>query len=138
MRRRRKANQTAKTAALYGCGIDVVELARFRRALEHGGKAFMRRVFTEKEQAYARQRRHTTLLHLAARFAAKEAIIKAMGQVDPRRVPPLNKIEIYNDEMGRPHVTFLDGRIHKMRIHISLSHVPSVAVASAFAIRGKS
>ena len=118
-----------------GCGVDVVELSRFRRALTRGGAAFLRRVFTTHEEAYARARRRTTLLHLAGRFAAKEAVMKAISQVDPHRVLAMNQIEVRNDRLGRPRVVLRDGRGTRIQIHISLSHVNSVAVASAIAIR---
>ena len=118
-----------------GCGIDVVELTRFKRALTAGGRAFMRRVFTSREEAYANARRRTTVLHLAGRFAAKEAVIKAMAQLTPERALAMNQIEIYNDRWGRPHVRLHDRRVRRVAIHVSLSHVKSVAVASAIAIR---
>ena len=118
-----------------GCGVDVVELSRFRRALQRGGKPFMRRIFTQQEQAYASARRRTTLLHLAGRFAAKEAVIKAISQIDPRRTLAMNQVEVRNDRFGRPHILLHDGRARRVSVHMSLSHVDSVAVASAIAIR---
>ena len=118
-----------------GCGVDVVELARFRQALARGGHAFMRRVFTKHEEAYAKRRRRTTLLHLAGRFAAKEAVIKAISQVAPRRILAMNQVEVRNDRLGRPSIILRDGRKSRIQIHVSLSHVDSVAVASAIAIR---
>lgn len=118
-----------------GCGVDVVELPRLRQAIRRGGEAFLRRVFTPHEQAYAKARRRTTLLHLAGRFAAKEAVIKALSQIDPRRVPAMNQIEIRNDRHGRPRAVLLGHRRSPLRIHISLSHVDTVAVASAIVLR---
>ena len=106
----------------------------------------MRRVFTKQEAAYARARRRTTLLHLAGRFAAKEAVMKAVSQVDASRVLAMNQVEIFNDRLGRPHVRLHDRRRARhgdrkrraggqLRIYISLSHVDTVAVASAIAMR---
>ena len=95
----------------------------------------MRRVFTPREAAYARARPRTTLLHLAGRFAAKEAVMKAISQIDPSRVLAMHEIEIRNDRFGRPHVLLHDGRRGRMAVHVSLSHVNTVAVASAIAIR---
>ncbi len=118
-----------------GCGVDVVELARFRRVLSRGGDAFRRRVFTKAEEAYANARRRTSVLHLAGRFAAKEAVIKAMSQVRPGWMPAMNQIEVRNDRLGRPSVVLHDRRAKRIRVYISLSHVNSVAVASAIAIR---
>lgn len=118
-----------------GCGVDIVELPRFRRALSRGGEAFRRRVFTKQEEAYARARRRTALLHLAGRFAAKEAVIKAVSQIEPTRLLAMNQIEVRNDRLGRPRVILHDGAGASVQIHVSLSHVNSVAVASAIAIR---
>ena len=114
-----------------GCGVDIVELPRFRQVLKRGGQAFLRRVFTPQEVAYAKARRRTTLLHLAGRFAAKEAVIKALSQLDPRRVIAMNQVEVRNDRWGRPHIVLHDRRSPGVKVHISLSHVDTVAVASA-------
>jgi len=91
----------------------------------------MRRIFTTAEEAYARDRPRTMLLHLAGRFAAKEAVIKAMSQVDPARRLGMSDVEIRNDRLGRPHVLLHDGKAVRVRIYVSLSHVNTVAVASA-------
>jgi holo-[acyl-carrier protein] synthase len=122
-------------AARFGCGVDVVDLPRFKRVLRRGGKAFLRRVFTKQEEAYARARRRTTLLHLAGRFAAKEAVIKAVSQLQPRRMLAMNQVEVRNDRLGRPHIVLHDGKRGSLKVHVSLSHVDTVAVASAIAIR---
>lgn len=118
-----------------GCGVDVVEIPRFRQAVARGGARFMQRVFTPAEQAYSSARPRTRLLHLAGRFAAKEAVIKAVSQVDPKRRLAMHQIEVRNDRLGRPSIKLHDGRRHKLTIHISLSHVQSVAVASAVVLR---
>ena len=115
-----------------GCGVDVVDLVRFRRVVRRGGEPFMRRVFTPEEVAYARARKRTMLLHLAGRFAAKEAVMKALSQLNGRPVPPMNRIEVRNDRIGRPRIILHGWRGRPPQIHISLSHVESVAVASAF------
>ncbi len=133
-----RSSRGSKAAALslpIGCGIDVVELPRFKRAMRNGGRAFMRRVFTTQEEAYAKARPRTALLHLAGRFAAKEAVIKAVSQIDPSRVLAMNQVEVRNDRFGRPRIILHDGRARRTKVHISLSHVETVAVASAIAIR---
>ena len=112
-----------------------MELSRFKKAVARGGAAFMRRIFTRREEAYAKARKQTTLLHLAGRFAAKEAVIKAISQIDPARVPSMNQVEVCNDRLGRPSIVLHNGRHGRLKVHISLSHVDTVAVASAIAIR---
>lgn len=130
-----KLRNTTRARPRFGCGVDVVELARLKQAIARGGDAFLRRIFTTQERAYAQARRRTQLLHLAGRFAAKEAVIKAMSQLDPTRVPAMNQVEVRNDRFGRPHIALHDGRAARVELHISLSHVDSVAVASAIAIQ---
>ena len=134
MRPRKRSAKRAAALGTIGCGVDVVELARFRQAMRRGGRAFMRRVFTAQEEAYARRRRRTMLLHLAGRFAAKEAVIKAMSQISPRRLLTMNQVEVRNDRIGRPHIVLHDRARARVKVHVSLSHVNSVAVASAIAI----
>ena len=95
----------------------------------------MRRVFTLQEEAYARARPRTMLLHLAGRFAAKEAVIKAMSQLEPKRLLMMNQVEVRNDRLGRPHIVLHDRRAGRTKVHVSLSHVDTVAVASAIAIK---
>ena len=134
-RRKPRARSRQPLSLPIGCGVDVVELARFERAMTRGGRAFMRRIFTPHEEAYANARPRTKLLHLAGRFAAKEAVIKAMSQIDPRRLLTMRHVEVRNDRLGRPHIVLHDGRVTRVKVHVSLSHVNSVAVASAIAIR---
>lgn len=119
---------------LIGCGVDVVELARFRRAVGRGRKRFLRRIFTDHETAYARARRRTMMQHLAGRFAAKEAAIKAISQVDPERAFSMNQVEVRNDRLGRPYIVLHGRHARGITVHVSLSHVESVAIASAIAI----
>ncbi len=127
----RRKTRGRRARASIGCGVDVVELSQFRKAVARGGERFMRRIFTKDETAYARARRRTTLLHLAGRFAAKEAVIKALSQLDPRRVIAMNQVEVRNDRWGRPHIVLHDRRSPGVKAHVSLSHVDTVAVASA-------
>lgn len=133
--RRRKMLRGLPRGQRIGCGVDVVELPRFRRAMVRGGAAFRRRVFTTREEAYARSRRRARLLHLAGRFAAKEAVLKAVSQVAPQRTLAMNQVEVRNDRLGRPHVFLRDHASTRLTVLVSLSHVDSVAVASAIAIR---
>lgn len=112
-----------------------MEIARFQQALKRGGRAFLRRIFTSGEEAYAKARPRTAVLHLAGRFAAKEAVQKALSQLHPRRLPAMNQIEVRNDRLGRPHAVIHAVGCRGTRVYISLSHVNTVAVASAIAMR---
>lgn len=120
--------------ASIGCGIDVLRVDRFRRAMRRGGEAFLRRVFTQAERRYA-ARHQNGLLRLAARFAAKEAAVKALSQIDPARAVMMRQVEIVNDRLGRPTVSLHDWRGKLPRVEVSLSHEDQVVVASAIAFR---
>ena len=119
-------------------GIDIVEIKRLERVSKKWGMPFLNKVFTKKELAYAKSKRFPAQ-HLAARFAAKEAIFKALGEVETQFVGWKN-IEILNDPYGKPVVYWhADAeRTRKKRglkgAVVSLSHTENYAVASAMLI----
>ena len=117
-----------------GCGIDVVDVEQFRQTVKRRGGAFLRRVFTAQERGYAKRHRFA-VLHLAARFAAKEAVIKAMAQIDPTHVFAFQQIEIMNDRLGRPSVVLHGASTRYPTVHVSLTHAKSVAAACAMVMR---
>ena len=108
-------------------GIDLIEIERVERALERRPR-LARRLFTDGELAYAGDRARPGR-HLAARFAAKEAVIKALG----RPVPP-REIEVVG---GKPPRLRLHGRAAEVagdaEIAISLTHSRDTAAAVALA-----
>jgi holo-[acyl-carrier protein] synthase len=108
-------------------GIDLIEIERVERALERRPR-LAERLFTAEELAYARDRARPGR-HLAARFAAKEAVIKALGQGLPPR-----EIEV---EPGEPPYLRLHGRAAELAgerdISISLTHSRDSAAAVAVA-----
>jgi holo-[acyl-carrier protein] synthase len=106
---------------IVGLGIDLVEVSRIRRALKH--PRFIERILTERERVDG-----LTPERVAGRWAAKEAVAKAVG-VFLR----WHDVEIHNLASGAPLVT-IDPEIFKMdglRLHISISHVKGNAVAVA-------
>lgn len=111
----------------FGIGIDLIEIDRVERALERRPR-LAERLFTPGELAYARDRARPGR-HLAARFAAKEAVIKALGQA----VPPRD-IEVVS---GKPPQLRLHGRAAEAageaEIAISLTHSRDSAAAVAIA-----
>jgi len=121
--------------ALY-TGIDMVEIDRIEKAVGRWGERFLRRVYTDDEIAiYGNQ-----TPSLAARFAAKEAVMKLLGQGQDRI--GWQEIEVLAGPEGRPLIN-LYGRARleadrlKIRdISISLSHSKSLAIASASGISG--
>lgn len=128
------SSQRRLRSASVACGIDVLRVSRFRQAVKRGGEAFLRRVFTDVERRYA-ARHQNSLLRLAARFAAKEAVVKAMSQVDPAHAVMMRQVEIVNDRLGRPTVTLHAWPRKLPRIEVSLSHEDRVVVACAIAFR---
>ncbi|MBA3066334.1 holo-[acyl-carrier-protein] synthase [bacterium] len=100
-----------------GIGIDIAEVKRFRRL---SGR-FLKRVYTDEEVAYCR-RSVDPAMHFAARFAAKEAVIKATTKTDIA----LKDIYVKNRASGAPEV-FIKGK--KKKFHISISHTKDIAVA---------
>lgn len=120
-----------------GTGTDIVSVARIAALVRTGGDRFLHRWFTEDEIAYCTSRARPEL-HLAARMAAKEAVLKALR---PTGGGPLawRSIEIARDADGAPSVR-LGGDVRVLAesrgagsIHVSLSHCDEYAVAVAVA-----
>ena len=116
-------------------GIDIVEIKRLEKTSKKWGKPFLKKVYTARELAYSMKKRFP-YQHLAARFAAKEAIFKALGEVEKDFVGWKN-VEILNDANGKPMVRW-HGDAEKVRRKrriagavVSLSHSQHYAVASA-------
>ena len=115
-----------------GIGIDVVEISRMQRAVDEWGETFLRKIFTPDELAYAHARKNPTP-HIAARFAVKEAVAKALatGWSGGFR---WKDVEVENDSSGKPTVA-LYGRAKELlqgsKIMVSISHSENVVVACA-------
>lgn len=110
---------------ILGTGIDIIEVERIQRAVERWGEAFLNYVFTPGEIEYASKFK-IPYPHYAGRFAAKEAIFKAMG------MPHLtwHDVTIINDASGMP-VCHFNNMEFKHRLLISISHSRDYAVANA-------
>ena len=118
---------------IVGIGVDIVEIARLRSSMERFRKSFARRIFTELEQEYC-DARSDPYPHYAARFAAKEALFKALGTGWAQGVRWVD-VEVRRDAAGPPalilrgeaerHANVLSAR----RFHLSLSHSGGNAVA---------
>ena len=109
------------------CGIDIIEVQRIKNAIIELKDKFLNRVYTEKEIEYCEKKGINKYEHYAARFAAKEAIYKAISN-KIKKTAEWRQIEILNDENGRPKA------ILKMDldcfIDVSLSHVKDNAIAT--------
>lgn len=116
---------------VYGIGIDLVKIDRIKSAVDQWEERFLKRVFTEKEISYCYERKEPHL-SLSVRFAAKEALIKAIGSEIP---VSLTDIEVMNYGNGRPFIT-VTGKLKAFfsdksitAIHLSLSHEKEFGIA---------
>jgi len=106
-------------------GVDIVEIDRIAKSV--GNVRFLQRVFTPEEVRYCRSKK-LSAQHFAVRFAAKEAVWKAVGEEKL-----LHKdIQVRNDQKGKPFIVF-PSRFQKLarRVSVSLSHGRDYAVAMA-------
>ena len=117
------------------CGIDIIELDRISKALSDGG-SFRDKVFTQRERDYCESRGKGSIQSYAARFCAKEAIVKALGTGISNGIS-FQDIEIINDDAGKP-VAVLHGEAKRLfekmggkAIDVSLTHSRHYAAAQA-------
>ncbi len=114
--------------SIQGIGTDIVAVSRIADLVERYEDRFMNRILTVSEKAYC-QARPLPAIHLAGRFAAKEAIAKALYQSGVNEIIPFRHIEILNDPEGRPWVT-LQG-LPAWKCRVSISHEQDMAIAFA-------
>lgn len=132
-----QSSKTGKRGTMIkGIGIDIVEVTRIEKAISRRG-GFTERIFTESERDYCLSRRRPHL-HFAARFAAKEAAVKALGT--GMRGVKWTDFEVRRDKWGRPYLR-LSGSAAELAkergicdIFISLSLSRESAIASAIAV----
>jgi holo-[acyl-carrier protein] synthase len=122
---------------ILGIGTDLIELERIQFSLKRYGNRFRHRVFTDDEIKYCDSRRSNAHRHYAARFAAKEAVMKALG-LGWEEGTSWTEIEVLRDEKGRPEIRLTGttartaAKTKYKRIHLSLTH--SEKYAAAFVI----
>ena len=120
---------------LIGIGIDVVEVSRIKSSLDEFGEKFLTRIFTETEREYCQKQKRPEL-HLAARFAAKEAIAKAFGTGIGKEVGWLD-MEIIRRPSGEPEVKLIGAAAAfaetkgVSQVMVSLTHAKHYAAANA-------
>ena len=118
---------------IIGIGSDLAEVARIRRSMEQFGDRFLKRVYTAKEHAYASSKANAAE-RFAARFAAKEAGMKAIG-TGWRRGVTWKDFEILNEASGRPALIFhgaareIADSMGVQRTSVSLTHTAEMAFA---------
>lgn len=125
-------------SVIVGVGTDIVEIVRIGRMVERHGEHFLQRVFTTDEIKYCQRRRESNQ-HYAGRWAAKEAIMKALGTGFIRGISWLD-IEIRSRRSGQPEVLLSGGARERAeligidQILITISHCRSYATATAIGV----
>jgi holo-[acyl-carrier protein] synthase len=112
---------------IYGVGIDIIEVERIAGAVKRWGGHFLNHVYCPEEIVYA-QSHQFPAPHFAGRFAAKEAIIKAIGGL--AQIKTWKDIKILNDSAGKPYCLLTDPGFDK-QILLSISHTKIYAIANA-------
>ncbi len=115
-----------------GIGNDIIEIERIKRSISKHGQIFLKKIFTEKEISYCLQHKLSPR-HFAGRFAAKEAIAKALGTGIGKHLE-WQDIEILNNTLGKPEV-FLSQKAYQSfdnpTLLLSISHCKLYATATA-------
>ncbi len=118
---------------IVGTGVDITEVGRVAEAVERFGERFLRRVFTPAEVAYCSSKRNK-IERLAARFAAKEAALKALG-TGLRHGITWQQVEVRRQPGSRPTIAFSGvaaqyaARLGVKHVSLSLSHTAEQAIA---------
>jgi holo-[acyl-carrier protein] synthase len=118
---------------IIGMGVDIAEVERVRAAIERRSEAFLRRVFTARERDYC-ERFKNKYERYAARFAAKEAAMKALG-TGWRRGVKWTDFEVVREPGGRPTIALhgeakvIAGTLGVQHIALSITHTESEALA---------
>ncbi len=118
---------------IIGCGIDLIKIERIEKIIKKWGDNFTSRVFTLLEREYCEKKKGNKYQSYAGRFAAKEALLKALGL--GLREANWKEIEIKNDELGQPIID-TSGKLKNIasakgvsKYFISISHTKEYAVA---------
>jgi holo-[acyl-carrier protein] synthase len=118
---------------VYGIGIDLVENGRIEKIIGKWGQKFLQRVFSDREVEYCRRHVQPSI-HYGARFAAKEAFLKALG-IGLGMGAKLKEIEVVRNNKGKPDIVLSGGAKVQMgeknitNIHLSLTHTKKYASA---------
>ena len=125
-------------SSIIGIGIDIIECARIGQMIEKHGDHFLQRVYTPQEIAYCVGRKAADQ-HYAGRWAAKEAVLKALGTGWAHGIQWID-VEVVNQQGGKPNIV-LSGKAYEIsrqqgidRLLISISHCKTYATAYATAI----
>ena len=115
------------------CGTDIIEISRIQKSIEKSGEKFLNLIYTPLEIEYCESKKYAKYTHYAGRFAAKEAIYKAVSALlNDRFGISWKNAQVLNDENGNPYVEFIDTNLVQIKnIDISISHCKEYAIAMA-------
>lgn len=117
------------------CGTDIIEIDRIKDSIEDKGDIFLKKIYTQAEIEYCESRRNAKYQHYAGRFAAKEAIFKAISEnLSDKFEITWTDVEIINDNFDKPKVHFLNEKFN-MQCDVSISHCKTYATAMAIIIK---
>ncbi len=113
-------------------GVDIIEVERIKEAIQRQGEKFLNNVYTQEEINYCENTKTMKYQHYAARFAAKEAVFKAISaKISENEDNILKRIEIKNEKSGKPIANLESLKITGIiDMDLSLSHLKDYAVAS--------
>ena len=118
-------------------GTDIIEIDRIKETLENLQYKFIQEIYTPKEIEYCESKKKLMYRHYAARFAAKEALFKAISKLLENKFElTWQNAEIINDEKGKPYISFLNTNINEQieDIDISISHCKEYAIANVILV----
>jgi len=118
---------------IVGCGIDLVEIDRIEKIIKRWGDNFTFRIFTPLERKHCEKKKNNKYLSYAGRFAAKEALLKALGL--GLRGANWKEIEVNNNELGQPIIK-IGGKLNEITLKegvsnyfLTISHTKDYALA---------
>ena len=118
-------------------GTDIIEINRIKESIENLGEIFKNKIYTEKEIEYCESKKNAKFQHYAGRFAAKEAIFKAISELlDDKFEISWKDAEVINNKNGKPIITFKSEKLQEKieSIDVSISHCKEYAVSSVVII----
>ena len=112
-------------------GVDIIEVDRIKEAIESQGEIFLNKVYTQNEINYCKDTNKMKYQHYAARFAAKEAVFKAISsKIENNKQDIWKSIEILNDENGKPIVNISKLNLKNITsMDLSITHIKEYAIA---------
>ena len=113
-------------------GVDIIEIDRIKQSIEETEGKFCDRVYTKKEIEYCESKKTQKYQHYAVRFAAKEAVFKAISsKLHDKYEVSWKDIEVLNDNTGRPYINLPEEKMQEIEdIDLSMSHCKQYAVAN--------